>query len=68
MYLDVDCTTYEQNGYRNKRDTSDTDSIESTINANLTGSNDVNTQNDSNTNQLNATKQGMHIMCLWTPI
>ena len=64
MYLDVDCTTYEQNGYRNKRDTSDTDSIESTINANLTSSNDVNTQNDSNTNQLNATKQGMHIMCL----
>ena len=64
MYLDVDCTTYEQNGYRNKRDTSDADSIESTINANLTGSNDVNTQNDSNTNQLNATKQGMHIMCL----
>ena len=64
MYLDVDCTTYEQNGYRNKRDTSDADFIESKINANLTGSNDVNTQNDSNTNQLNITQQGMHIMCL----
>ena len=64
MYLDVDCTTYEQNGYRNMRDTSDADSIESTINANLTGSNDVNTQNDSNTNQLNVTELGMHIMCL----
>ena len=62
MYLDVDCTTYEQNGYRNM-DTSDADSIESTINANSTGSNDVNSQNDSNTNQLNATQQGMHIMC-----
>ena len=64
MYLDVDCRAYEQNGYRNKRDTSDADSTESTINANLTGSNDVNTQNDSNTNQLNATQQGMHIMSL----
>ena len=63
MYLDVDCTTYEQNGYRNKRDTSDVDSIESTVNANSTGSNDVNSQNDSNTNQLIATQQGMHIMC-----
>ena len=64
MHLDVVCTTYEQNGYRNMRDTSDADSTESTINANLTGSNDVNTQNDSNTNQLNVTELGMHIMCL----
>ena len=64
MYLDVDCRAYEQNGYRNKRDTSDADSTESTINANSTVSNDVNTQNVSNTNQLNATQQGMDFMCL----
>ena len=68
MYLDVDCTTYEQNGYRNKRDTSDAESIESTINDNLTGSNDVNSQNASSTNRLHATQQGMHIMCLWNSI
>ena len=64
VYLDVDCKTYEQNGYRNKRDTSDADSIESTINDNLTVSNDVNTPNDSSTNQLNATQQGMNMMYL----